>query len=602
MNKLQNFACEVFAPPETLSVSEWAERYVYIPKEVTPYAGYFRAGFNKYLVEPMNQFGEKRTNRLTICFASQTGKTTLMHIGLLFVVTKTPKPVLYLMPSDSSARQISKERIQPMMRASSEVAKILPDNPDNFSILSYQLKTTNVHLGGAGSASKLASFPCAVVCFDECDKAEVRNKNEAGAIQLASNRIKAYGSSKLFVLASTPTIDDGAETITHHLKQSTFKTYRVPCLECGELAEIGFAKDEEKFSVEWDKVEVGGVTDISATADSARLVCPYCKHAVTDDATKNKMVSDDRAKWEATNPLADESHQGYHLNSLYSSYISIRDACKMFLEAKETNQLQDFRNSFQALPWRHDTEELPDIIRMKELEGEFARGEVPPNAFVLLTCDVQKYEFYWMVTAHDHLGTSFIIDHGRADNFGDLEGIFNRYNCDYAGVDSAYNTGFVLSNIQKLGKKWFALRGVEKFQGQLNIVQVNPTDGRTDQQASVTRFDINNTHFKRILVRLRNQSLSGLAVYKNADVLLYRHLLAEVEVEKKDRNGRLVYEFKQVDRENHWFDCLNYALALRHFFQKTRTFQRVDNPRNMYEQPEDQKRVPLSERVKPEEM
>ena len=113
--------------------------------------------------------------------------------------------------------------------------------------------------------------------------------------------------------------------------------------------------------------------------------------------------------------------------------------------------------------------------------------------------------------------------------------------------------------MQRLGKKWFALRGQNTLQGQLNIVQVNPTDGFKDAKASVTRFDINNTHFKRILVRMRNQSLAGLHIYKDADLLLYRHLLSEVEVEKKDKNGRLVYEFKQIDRENHWFDCLNYA-------------------------------------------
>ena len=191
-------ASQIFAPPEKETVTEWAEKNAYIPKEVSPYAGYFKAGFNKYLNEPLDQFGNKRTDRLTICFASQTGKTTLMHIGLMYVVTKTPKPVLYLMPSDQAARQISKERIQPMMRASAEVSKILPDNQDNFAILTYNLKTCNVHLGGAGSAAKLASFPCAVVCFDECDKAAVKNQNEAGAIQLAANRIKAYGSSKLF--------------------------------------------------------------------------------------------------------------------------------------------------------------------------------------------------------------------------------------------------------------------------------------------------------------------------------------------------------------------------------------------------------------------
>lgn len=598
-SQLSKSAQSIFAPTEKQTVTEWAERHIYIPKEVSPYAGYFRAGFNKYLNEPLNQFGNKRTDRLTVCFASQTGKTTLMHIGLLYVITKTPKPVLYLMPSDQGARQISKERIQPMMRASAEVSQILPENPDNFSILSYNLKTCNVHLGGAGSASKLASFPCAVVCFDECDKASVKNQNEAGAIQLASNRIKAYGSSKLFVLASTPTVDDGAETIFHHLKQSTYKTYRVPCLNCGALHEIGFQKGEEKFFVKWEKQFHDGELDVNATAETAELVCPSCEYAIKDTAGKNKMVADELAHWKATNPMADESHQGYHLNSLYSTYISIKDSARLFLEAKGTNQLQDFRNSFQALPWKHDTDDTIDIVRMKELEGEFSRGEIPPNSIVVLSCDVQKYEFYWMVTAFDDSGCCHIIDNGRADNFDELNSLYKRFKCDYAGVDSSYNTSYVLSNIKKLGRKWFAIRGVKQMQGQLNVVQVNAIDGRSEQDASavgtVTRFDINNLHFKRILARMRSLKLDGLSIYRNADALLYRHLLAEVEVELRDRNGRTNFEFKQIDRENHWFDTLNYALAIGFFLRKTKVGQKVDRPRDM-------RRKPISETFEPEEM
>ena len=596
MNQLESAAIDIFKPAPKMTVAEWCEKHIYLPKEVTPYAGYFRSGFNRYLQEPLNEFGNKATDRLTVCFASQTGKTTLMHLGLLYTVTMNPKPVLYLMPSDQAARQISKERIQPMMRASAAVAKVLPENPDNFSILTYNLKGCNVHLGGAGSAAKLASFPAAVVCFDECDKAAVKNQNEAGAIQLAANRIKAYGSSKLFVLASTPTVDDGAETITHHLKQSSFKTYLVPCLKCGELAEIGFAKDEGKFSVEWEKVESGGEIDVASTIKTARLVCPYCGHEVKTQSDKNAMVASDQARWEAQNPLADPRHQGFHLNSLYSSYVTIEEAARQFLEAKATNQLQDFRNSFQALPWKHNTEDLPDIVRLKELEGEFSRGEMPPNAFKLLTVDVQKYEFYFMVTAHAN-GQVFVVDNGRADNFQDLEALRSRYECDFVGVDSSYQTGFVLQNLAGLGQNWLAIRGVQTMQGQLKVEQVNAVDGFKDkaQRGTVRRFDVNTTHFKRILVKMRNQQVGGLVMYRNADAMLYRHLLAEVEIEKRDRNGRTVFEFKQVDRENHWFDCLNYALALGHFFTSSKSFSKVDRPTNY-------KRKPLSEMHQPQEL
>ena len=140
----------------------------------------------------------------------------------------------------------------------------------------------------------------------------------------------------------------------------------MPCPQCGELAEIGFKKSTETFFVEWDKIETQEGVDIAGTANTARLVCPHCGHTVCDDMEKNKMVSSDAAEWISDNPLADQAHQGYHLNSLYSSYVSIKEAARQFLEAKAVNQLQDFRNSFQALPWKHDTEDLPDMVKLKD--------------------------------------------------------------------------------------------------------------------------------------------------------------------------------------------------------------------------------------------
>ena len=133
-----------------------------------------------------------------------------------------------------------------------------------------------------------------------------------------------------------------------------------------------------------------------------------------------------------------------------------------------------------------------------------------------------------MVTAHTTEGVCHIIDNGRADNFDQLQNLFVRYNADIAGVDCAYNTSFVLSNLLRLGTKWLAIRGVQTMQGQFDIQQVNAVDGMKDkaQSGTVKRFDVNNTHFKRILVKMRNMTLAGLATYKNTDVLLYRHLLA----------------------------------------------------------------------------
>ena len=364
MNTILDSVGKIFAPDLDESVCDWAERNIYLPSQITPFAGFFKSTLNPYLIEPLNNFQNKQINKQTFCFASQTGKSTLMHIALLYSISETPSPMMYLMPSDQMARQISKERIQPMLKESPTLSKLIPKSDDDITNLSYNFEDCIVHLSGASSASKLSAFPCSKIFFDECDKANVRNKNEAGAIQLSANRLKAYGKDKMFVLASTPTIDSGQETIWNHLKNSTFKQFNVPCLKCGFLGSIQFAKSNESFWIKFEKkINKDGDVIVPDSVETTRMICPNCSHEICTDDEKNSMISDSRSKWIATNPFADESNQGYQLNSIYSSYISMKDATRLFLEAKNTDTLQDLQNSFNALPWKHHIEELPDIIQ-----------------------------------------------------------------------------------------------------------------------------------------------------------------------------------------------------------------------------------------------
>ena len=335
MNALSQTALEIFEPKIEESVVDWAEKNIYLPSQISPFAGFFDSRLSPYLIEPLNNFADKQINKMAFCFASQTGKSSLMHCALLYLISQPdPNPVLYLMPSDATARQISKERIQPMMESSPTLSELIPSNRDDFTNLSFKLADCYVHLSGSSSANKLASFPCGTIFFDECDKASVRNRNEAGAIQLAQNRIKAFGEEKLFVLASTPTIDDGQETIWHHLRQSTFKFFNVPCPECGELHPIQFEKSADAFWIKFDKkTNDNGEVIIPETIQTTRMICPSCKYEIRTDEEKNAMIADPRAKWIASNPYASESDQGYHLNSIYSNWISMKDASRLFLEA-----------------------------------------------------------------------------------------------------------------------------------------------------------------------------------------------------------------------------------------------------------------------------
>jgi hypothetical protein len=593
MDSLSKTALDIFTPKIDEDVVTWSERNVYLPSQISPFAGYFDRNLNPYLIEPLNNFADSSIDKMTFCFASQTGKSTLMHIALLYLIANAPKPMLYLMPSDATARQISKERIQPMMMSSPTLSELIPSNQDDFTNLSFKLDDCYVHLSGSSSANKLASFPCGTIMFDECDKASVRNRNEAGAIQLAQNRIKAFGRDKLFVLASTPTIDDGQETIWHHLKNSTFKLFNVPCPSCDAMHPIQFEKSSDAFWIKYDKkTNDNGDVIVSDTIQTSRLICPSCKHEISTDEQKNEMIRDPRSKWIASNPYASESNQGYQLNSIYSSYISLQDASRLFLEAKNADTLQDFRNGFCALPWRHHVEELPDVIKLRELECEYPRGVIPKESFVVITLDFMKYEIFGVVAAHTSEGMCHIIDNFRCETFEQVDVIKEKYSAEYVACDAQYQTDYVLQKLHERGNRFLAIRAFNKMNGKFDIVPVDAFTGQTEKKSRrgvVREFRINSIYWKRVFMKLRNRNLDGLYVYSNADVLLFRHMLSEVEVESTDKNGRTIFEMKQIG-ENHWLDCIYYNLALGYFFRRTTSF---DN--KQLQKQTKRKRRPLSE-------
>lgn len=235
-----------------------------------------------------------------------------------------------------------------------------------MTLSSINFKSSIVHLGGCGSPAKLSSFSASLVLFDELDKANPKSRVESSAVSLAQQRLKAWGKEKKMVMASTPTVDSGIESIAHWLKISDYRQFHVPCRKCGELNKISFSQNGSDFWVKYEsEKDKDKKTNAVKAADSATLVCGVCgtEHS---DSQKHKMVSSQLAKWIPSNPHADPKIRGYQLNSLYSFYVSTGDAVKQFLHEKESlGSLQGFLNGFMAVPWMENIAEVPDAISLQ---------------------------------------------------------------------------------------------------------------------------------------------------------------------------------------------------------------------------------------------
>ena len=121
-----------------------------------------------YLREVMDAFRDRHIEKLTLAFATQTGKSEALMNMLLYAIAQDPGPVLFVYPTDELAKSISKNRIMPMIR----LCDVLFDKwiEDSSEILELQFLGVYVALVGANSPSKLASRPVRYLFFDETDK------------------------------------------------------------------------------------------------------------------------------------------------------------------------------------------------------------------------------------------------------------------------------------------------------------------------------------------------------------------------------------------------------------------------------------------------
>ena len=577
-------AFSFFQPKEQLTPTQWNAKYSYISSEVSSYSGFFDPTLNKYLCEPLDSFDDRSINELIISFGSQTGKSFLLSLGMMYLIWKRNANILYLMPSDMQAKQVVRERILPLMKSNPMIHQYFPDDDDLITLQNMKLKNCNLHFNGAGNASKLAGFS-GIVLGDECMKWESKSTKEAGAVQLAKQRMKSLSKAEqLFVLSSTPTIDDGVESITYHLKRSDYRQFFVPCLECGELNKIGFQENGNDFFVSFENAKFeNGERNMNVCIKTAKLECGCCG-AQFDDQQKNKMVNDERSHWRATNELADETIRGYQLNSLYSFYTTLGSAVKTFLESKDSiSGLQNFANGFMGEAWKDKTIETPDIVSLKELEGEFARGELPKDySFNLLIADVQKFHLYYMIISIDESGFIYVVENGIATGFEMIKAEKEKYHCEYALVDSRYQTTEVIKNLAEYGDDWIAIRAFDKLPNNAfhDMCVVDSYSGQRVKgmgRSKVREFRINLQHYKSLFFRLRNRELPNLVIYKDMEHDLAKHLISEVQVEKTDRHGRKKIVFEAISKRVDYLDCLVYGISFSYFLRGTGAYKKMDS-------------------------
>lgn len=556
VTQYQYDALQLMLPPEQITVSEWAGKYRMLDSKSSAIPGPWNNDITPYLTGVMDEFNNYETTKIIFVKPTQVGGTEALQNMIGYIVMQDPAPTMIVYPTETLAKSISENRLQPMLRATPELARRFDENSQ---LLELQFDGMYLTLAGSNSPSGLASKPIRFVLMDEVDKYPGTSGKEADPIKLATERTKTFHDKKIYI-TSTPTLKTG-----HIWKEKESadieKHYFVPCPHCGEYIELKFSNirfpDEE------------GMT-YADRAEFATYICQECGCAITD-ADKNNMIR--HGEWRIVRHNTQYVRSvAFWINTLYSPFVRWADIVKEFLTTKDDPDLfQNFVNSWLAEPWE-DTKLKTSAELVLERQTELPEYVVPSWAKILTGgVDVQETSLYWSIRAWGDYLTSQNIAHGQVLSFNDIDNIMNAEYLNENGepmivnlclVDSGDQTDIVYDFCATHSDYALPVKGSSHAQlSNYKLSKINRTDSRA---MGTTLVLVDSGAYKDMIAgrMQRDNGRGSWMVYSGCDMEYAKQVTAEHKVNVKHGNTvKKVWQLKTSHADNHYLDTEVYNAA-----------------------------------------
>lgn len=570
-------------PSEKITVSQWAEKYRVLG-ETSNFKGKWSNAITPYLVGIMDAFNDPYIQEINFCKATQVGGTEAMLNMLGYCITENPATTMIVYPSDELAKSVSNDRIKPYIEKTKVLAERYRERASKA--LELRMDGMTIYLRGSNSPSKLASVPVKYLFFDETDKMEGASKKEASPYKLATERTKTYANSKKIISISTPTLKTNY-TWTLHMNADEQRRFFMPCPHCGK--EIAFVFAQLKF----DKME--DVSNLERAA-TAVYICQECEGKITD---KDKYNMLQKGHWRSENKkcVGRPRSVSFHINALYSRFLTWQDVAKEWLDSKDDPELrQNFINSWLAEPWE-DTKLNTSVELVMECQTDVAEFVVPDWARMLTGgIDVQENCIYWTIRAWGDFMTSQNICHGQALSLEEAENIMNLtyrkengdgYLVSLALIDSGDQTEMVYDFCSKNSEWALPSKGSSTMGSHFRISRVNKADSKA-YGMNLVLIDVGK-YKDAIAARMQRKSGRGAwMVHNGCDEEYAKQVTAEHKImERKGGKKRMIWTVKTSHADNHYLDTEVYAFAAADIMGVRQMF--LQTPQEKTEKKEQQK-------------
>jgi phage terminase large subunit GpA-like protein len=422
--------CSAWAPPEDITVSQWAALHRVLPEQ-SAIPGLWNNRLGPYAVGIMDSFNNSEVERITIMASVQSMKTESVYNMLGFAICQDPSPALIVMPTLNTMKRVNR-RIRKMLLISPELSSHLTGNPDDVQMHQIVLDRMEIFFATAGSAPDLQNVEARYIIVDETDEYPVGTE-EGDAVERAVDRSTTYWNRKIIEL-SRPTTPEGY--IHKSYQKSDRRKFWVPCPLCAAFQVLLFrqVKHQGEALGEWPKDKRS--PDYIKGDRVARYECEHCGGEI-NDKDKPEMLAQgvwvpeghpfDKNTGELLGPLPPTSHVGFWWNVLYSPFRMFSEVAAQFFTAKDDPEKHRiFINQWLAEPWR-------DVVKQKETSALLElctdrEARVVPDGTVALTAGIDNHKWgcwcsIWAwVRLDSGLVDQHLIRYGWLPNWTELEG------------------------------------------------------------------------------------------------------------------------------------------------------------------------------------
>lgn len=395
---------EALLPPRSLKVSEWAEQHRILPKGTSARPGpWLTESFQR---EMMDAILNPEVREIVCMKSTQVGWSDGVLNNIVgYFIDADPKPMMLVQPTDHTAKDYSKKRINPMIAAcpllKAKVREATSRRPGNTMLLK-EFDGGFLKIAGANAGAGLRSDPIAILLLDEVDGYPDDVDGEGDPVEIATRRTDTFEDAKI-LKGSTPGKPKGLSRIESDWERSDQRHYYVRCPFCDHPQVLCWRDENGVHRLVWDKDEKG-----NPIPETVRYLCSNCGKGI-DEKHKQRMLAG--GYWKPAHPDR-RKVVGFHINALYSPWRLIwHELAQEWVEAKDNpEKLKAFVNLRLGETWDEGGETFGAHVLATRREKYAA--PVPEGVCALVAAaDVQHNRIEAQITGFGPGEESWLIAH-----------------------------------------------------------------------------------------------------------------------------------------------------------------------------------------------